>query len=81
MTSGGTTVPLERRCVRFIDNFSSGHRGAASTECLILHHFGFLICYIPNFNHILMRYLADDRYFLKAGYGVIFLYRRFYIIF
>ena len=38
VTSGGTTVPLERRCVRFIDNFSSGNRGAASTEyvCVIL---------------------------------------------
>ncbi|KAM7252823.1 hypothetical protein ACFE04_025441 [Oxalis oulophora] len=47
ITSGGTTVPLEQRCVRYIDNFSSGHRGAASTE-----------------------------YFLKAGYAVIFLYRR-----
>ncbi|XP_010064012.1 phosphopantothenate--cysteine ligase 2 [Eucalyptus grandis] len=47
VTSGGTTVPLEQRCVRYIDNFSSGHRGAASTE-----------------------------YFLKAGYAVIFLYRR-----
>lgn len=32
VTSGGTTVPLERRCVRYIDNFSSGHRGASSTE-------------------------------------------------
>ena len=32
VTSGGTTVPLERRCVRFIDNFSAGHRGALSTE-------------------------------------------------
>ncbi|KAL8514135.1 hypothetical protein ACS0TY_013312 [Phlomoides rotata] len=32
VTSGGTTVPLEQRCVRFIDNFSSGSRGAASTE-------------------------------------------------
>jgi len=32
ITSGGTTVPLEQRCVRFIDNFSSGQRGAASTE-------------------------------------------------
>ncbi|KAJ4965661.1 hypothetical protein NE237_017510 [Protea cynaroides] len=32
ITSGGTTVPLERRCIRYIDNFSSGHRGAASTE-------------------------------------------------
>lgn len=32
VTSGGTTVPLEQQCVRYIDNFSSGHRGAASTE-------------------------------------------------
>ncbi|KAL2467983.1 Phosphopantothenate--cysteine ligase 1 [Forsythia ovata] len=32
ITSGGTTVHLEQRCVRYIDNFSSGHRGAASTE-------------------------------------------------
>lgn len=47
MTSGGTTVPLEQRCVRYIDNFSSGSRGAASTE-----------------------------YFVKAGYAVVFLYRR-----
>lgn len=47
VTSGGTTVPLEQRCVRYIDNFSSGHRGASSTE-----------------------------YFLKAGYAVVFLYRR-----
>lgn len=47
VTSGGTTVPLEQRCVRYIDNFSSGHRGATSTE-----------------------------YFIKAGYAVIFLYRR-----
>ncbi|KAG5612521.1 hypothetical protein H5410_023802 [Solanum commersonii] len=47
IASGGTTVPLEKQCVRYIDNFSSGHRGAASTE-----------------------------YFLKAGYSVVFLYRR-----
>jgi hypothetical protein len=32
VTSGGTTVPLERNCVRFIDNFSAGTRGAVSTE-------------------------------------------------
>lgn len=30
--SGGTTVPLESRTIRFIDNFSSGTRGAASAE-------------------------------------------------
>ncbi|XP_058098472.1 phosphopantothenate--cysteine ligase 2-like isoform X2 [Magnolia sinica] len=35
VTSGGTTVPLEQRCVRFIDNFSSGHRGATSTEYFV----------------------------------------------
>lgn len=32
VTSGGTTVPLERNCVRFVDNFSQGSRGAISTE-------------------------------------------------
>lgn len=32
VTSGGTTVPLEQRAVRFIDNFSTGTRGATSTE-------------------------------------------------
>lgn len=28
----GTMVPLEQLTVRFVDNFSSGTRGAASTE-------------------------------------------------
>lgn len=28
----GTTVPLEQRCVRFLDNFSAGNRGASSAE-------------------------------------------------
>ncbi|GMH40389.1 hypothetical protein BSKO_08293 [Bryopsis sp. KO-2023] len=32
VTSGGTTVPLEKRCVRYIDNFSAGSRGALSVE-------------------------------------------------
>lgn len=35
VTSGGTTVPLERNCVRFIDNFSKGTRGALSAEQLL----------------------------------------------
>lgn len=35
VTSGGTTVPLERNCVRFVDNFSQGTRGAISTEELL----------------------------------------------
>lgn len=32
ITSGGTSVPLERNTVRFIDNFSMGTRGASSAE-------------------------------------------------
>lgn len=32
VTCGGTTVPLEHNTVRFLDNFSTGSRGAASAE-------------------------------------------------
>lgn len=35
VTSGGTTVPLEQKTVRFIDNFSTGNRGASCAEGLI----------------------------------------------
>ena len=35
VTSGGTTVPLEKNTVRFIDNFSTGNRGAASAELFL----------------------------------------------
>lgn len=45
VTSGGTTVPLEQRCVRYIDNFSSGHRGAASTEHLIKMGYAVIFLY------------------------------------
>ena len=32
VTSGGTAVPLEKQTVRYLDNFSTGSRGALSTE-------------------------------------------------
>jgi len=48
VTSGGTTVPLEKNTVRFLDNFSEGRRGSSSAE-----------------------------EFLKSGYAVIFLYRKY----
>jgi phosphopantothenate---cysteine ligase (ATP) len=35
VTSGGTTVPLELKTVRFIDNFSTGTRGARCAEELL----------------------------------------------
>ncbi len=48
VTSGGTAVPLESRVVRFIDNFSSGKRGASSAEYILstnllfkIYHYSF----------------------------------------
>lgn len=35
LTSGGTTVPLETSTVRFIDNFSTGTRGALCAESFL----------------------------------------------
>lgn len=32
LTSGGTSVPLEKNTVRMIENFSTGGRGAISAE-------------------------------------------------
>ena len=35
--SGGTTIPLEKNTVRFLDNFSAGTRGAISAEQFLKH--------------------------------------------
>jgi phosphopantothenate-cysteine ligase len=43
VTSGGTTVPLERNTVRFLDNFSTGVRGAACVEALLARGY-FVVC-------------------------------------
>jgi len=32
VTSGGTSVPLEKNTVRSLENFSTGQRGASSCE-------------------------------------------------
>ncbi|XP_042334564.1 phosphopantothenate--cysteine ligase [Sceloporus undulatus] len=44
VTSGGTQVPLEARPVRFLENFSSGRRGAASAERLVAS--GYAVCFL-----------------------------------
>ncbi len=36
VTSGGTTVPLEKNVVRFLDNFSAGTRGSSSAEYFLV---------------------------------------------
>ncbi|ESO01609.1 hypothetical protein HELRODRAFT_142989, partial [Helobdella robusta] len=59
ITSGGTTVPLESRTVRYIDNFSIGTRGSTSAEYFLglgyavvfLHRRGSLQPYNRNFQH------------------------------
>ncbi|CAF1030699.1 unnamed protein product [Rotaria sp. Silwood1] len=45
VTSGGTTVPLEKNTVRFIDNFSTGQRGAASVEYFLEKNYIVLFFY------------------------------------
>uniref|UniRef100_A0A8C4QZ99 Phosphopantothenoylcysteine synthetase n=1 Tax=Eptatretus burgeri TaxID=7764 RepID=A0A8C4QZ99_EPTBU len=44
VTSGGTRTPLEACSVRFLDNFSSGLRGAASTEKFL--SFGYAVIFL-----------------------------------
>ncbi|XP_060614673.2 phosphopantothenate--cysteine ligase isoform X1 [Anolis sagrei] len=44
VTSGGTQVPLEARPVRFLENFSSGRRGAASAERFLAAGYG--VCFL-----------------------------------
>ncbi|CAM9856642.1 unnamed protein product, partial [Chrysoparadoxa australica] len=44
VTSGGTTVPLERNTVRSIDNFSTGRRGALSAESFL--SLGYAVIYV-----------------------------------
>lgn len=59
ITSGGTTVPLEKNMVRFVDNFSAGTRGATAAEYFIdmgyavifLHRQFSLQPYARNYTH------------------------------
>ncbi|KAK4536907.1 hypothetical protein CDCA_CDCA10G2932 [Cyanidium caldarium] len=45
VTSGGTRAPLEGNAVRFLDNFSTGQRGAASVEYLMAHGYAVVFLY------------------------------------
>jgi phosphopantothenate-cysteine ligase len=45
VSSGGTTVPLEQLTVRFVDNFSSGTRGASSTEYFLENEYLVIFLY------------------------------------
>ncbi|KAI0565157.1 DNA/pantothenate metabolism flavoprotein [Gracilaria domingensis] len=59
VTSGGTSVPLEQRAVRYLNNFSTGTRGARSAENFVRQlHIG-----------------QDGNGFERNAYAVVFLYR------
>ncbi|KAF6837019.1 DNA pantothenate metabolism flavoprotein [Colletotrichum plurivorum] len=71
VTSGGTTVPLEKQTVRFIDNFSAGTRGATSAEyfleagyaVIFLHRQFSLQPYSRHYSHAtdcFLDFLAED---------------------
>lgn len=45
VTSGGTTIPLERNTVRFVDNFSAGTRGSVSAENFLEHGYAVIFMY------------------------------------
>uniref|UniRef100_A0A1B6L3S7 DNA/pantothenate metabolism flavoprotein C-terminal domain-containing protein n=1 Tax=Graphocephala atropunctata TaxID=36148 RepID=A0A1B6L3S7_9HEMI len=45
VTSGGTTVPMELNTVRFVDNFSAGTRGSASTEYFLASGYAVIFLY------------------------------------
>jgi len=48
VTSGGTMIPLEKKTVRFIDNFSGGTRGSASAEQFLEAGYAVLFLYRKN---------------------------------
>ncbi|CAK7219334.1 Phosphopantothenate--cysteine ligase cab2 [Sporothrix eucalyptigena] len=79
VTSGGTTVPLEKQTVRFIDNFSAGTRGATSAEyflddkadyaVIFLHRQFSLQPYSRHYSHAthsFLDFLTED----ENGHGV-----------
>lgn len=62
VTSGGTTVPLESRTVRFIDNFSSGTRGSSSAEYFL--EAGYYVIFL----HRHKTYKPYDRHFANISF-------------
>lgn len=48
ITSGGTSIPLEKNTVRMIENFSTGQRGALSAEYFLKN--GFFVIYLYRTN-------------------------------
>ena len=61
ITSGGTSIPLEKNTVRMIENFSTGQRGALSAEFFLKNGFFVVFLYRTNSKFpFLWRYSMRD---------------------
>jgi len=70
VTSGGTLVPLEVNVVRFIDNFSTGERGASSAECFL--RAGYAVIFLHRKGSIIP-FTRACRRAISTGYDASFL--------
>lgn len=63
VTSGGTVAPLEKKTIRFVDNFSAGTRGSVSTEYFLENGYHVLFLFRENslqpFVHRWNKYVLD----------------------
>lgn len=60
VTSGGTTVPLEKNTVRFLDNFSSGTRGAVSAEVFLSQGYHVVFLHRQHSLQPFVRWIQND---------------------
>ncbi|XP_064396944.1 uncharacterized protein LOC135343852 [Halichondria panicea] len=69
IASGGTTVPVERNTVRFLDNFSSGQRGAASAEYFLAQGYAVIFLHRSSSLKPFQRHCASDNPLDWLSYG------------
>lgn len=60
ITSGGTQIPMEKHTVRFIDNFSTGTRGALSGEQFLTHNYRVIFLYREGSQMLFQNHLKPD---------------------
>jgi len=60
VTSGGTTVPLELKTVRYVDNFSLGTRGATSAEYFLRNGWAVIFLHRDNSLQPFARFLSGS---------------------
>ncbi|XP_043580108.1 phosphopantothenate--cysteine ligase 2 isoform X2 [Bombus pyrosoma] len=62
VTSGGTTIPLEYNTVRFVDNFSVGSRGSASTEYFLEHGYAVIFMHRVDSLEPFLRHFKSQKF-------------------